>query len=118
MREAGAYAKNGIPVYLYSFDHVPSTPVFEEELRRYDLFGSIQTVKFTRQLRFESVCKLGYLEKLFQSLAFLSEAFHGLDHAYIFADGYANNFEFKFTKREAKFSSVLCELLTNFVKYQ
>jgi hypothetical protein len=43
-------------------------------------------------------------------------AFHGLDHAYIFTQGYTSNFVVDpFTRRDRAMARLLTRLLTNFV---
>jgi len=38
-QEALAYADNNQNVYLYSFEHVPRKPIFDEEYINVDIFG-------------------------------------------------------------------------------
>lgn len=48
---------------------------------------------------------------------FLEEAFHGLDHAYIFTKGYSSNFEVvPYTKKDEAFAKIFTNMWTNFVK--
>ncbi|KIH60158.1 hypothetical protein ANCDUO_09594 [Ancylostoma duodenale] len=45
------------------------------------------------------------------------EAFHGLDHAFIFSRGYSSNFEIRpFTKRDENMAKILTNMVTNFAK--
>ncbi|VDN23551.1 unnamed protein product [Cylicostephanus goldi] len=45
------------------------------------------------------------------------EAFHGLDHAFIFTRGYSSNFEIRpFTKRDENMAKILTNMVTNFAK--
>ncbi|CAJ0565826.1 unnamed protein product, partial [Mesorhabditis spiculigera] len=99
-REINAYAQNGVPVYVYSFDYVPESPIYEEEMKTFHLFGK-DPIKVER--------RDGGEKRL--------DAFHGLDHAYIFSKGYSSNFEIKpFTKKDETLSTMLTNMLTNFVK--
>ncbi|CAJ0576751.1 unnamed protein product, partial [Mesorhabditis spiculigera] len=99
-REINAYAQNGVPVYVYSFDYVPESPIYEEEMKTFHLFGK-DPIKVER--------RDGGEKRL--------DAFHGLDHAYIFSRGYSSNFEIKpFTKKDETLSTMLTNMLTNFVK--
>jgi len=52
---------------------------------------------------------------LFERSVF-SKAFHGLDHAYIFTEGYTSNFQVSYTDADFAMSDALTNLLTNFVK--
>lgn len=38
-REISAYQSKGIPVYAYSFDYLPESPIYEEEKKIFSLFG-------------------------------------------------------------------------------
>lgn len=38
-KEIDAYVRKGLPVFAYSFDYVPSSPISEEEKRHFKLFG-------------------------------------------------------------------------------
>ncbi|VDO31265.1 unnamed protein product [Brugia timori] len=45
-------------------------------------------------------------------------AFHGLDHAYIFTNGYSNNLYIEpFGKRDQQMAKMLATMITNFAKY-
>uniref|UniRef100_A0A183I6Z2 COesterase domain-containing protein n=1 Tax=Onchocerca flexuosa TaxID=387005 RepID=A0A183I6Z2_9BILA len=45
-------------------------------------------------------------------------AFHGLDHAYIFTNGYSSNLHIEpFTKRDQQMAKMFTTFITNFVKY-
>ncbi|KHN74908.1 Acetylcholinesterase [Toxocara canis] len=102
-REIDAYVENGIPVYAYSFDYVPRSPIYEEERRSYTIFGS-DILKVTKKET-----------QMFGQRA--RKAFHGLDHAYIFTHGYSSNVQIEpFTKRDRQMSKMLTTMITNFVK--
>lgn len=42
--EASAYAENNQNVFLYSFDHMPKNPIFDEEYMIVDIFGAKKRV--------------------------------------------------------------------------
>ncbi|VDO89698.1 unnamed protein product, partial [Heligmosomoides polygyrus] len=45
------------------------------------------------------------------------EAFHGLDHAFIFSRGYSSNFEIRpFTNEDENMAKILTNMVTNFAK--
>ncbi|KAF8386765.1 hypothetical protein PRIPAC_75907 [Pristionchus pacificus] len=101
-REISAYQSKGIPVFAYSFDYLPESPIYEEEKKIFSLFGK-QPIDIVRKDANFADHKL--------------EAFHGLDHAYIFSQGYTSNFEIRpFTKRDDVMSKMLTNMWTNFVK--
>ncbi|PAV78564.1 hypothetical protein WR25_09582 [Diploscapter pachys] len=96
--EIDGYAANGLPVYVYSFNYLPESHIYEEEKKIYNLFGKDPVTV----LRTEK-----------NSL----EAFHGLDHAYIFTKGYSSNFEVApYTNRDEAFAKIFTNMWTNFVK--
>lgn len=101
-REINAYAEKQIPVYLYTFDYVPEGAIQETESKIYSLFGKVP-VSITRTEK----------EEFDES----KQAFHGLDHAFIFSKGYSSNFQIQnYTKRDETLSKMLCTMITNFVK--
>lgn len=57
--------------------------------------------------------------QLTQSLNYVQtlDAFHGLDHAYIFTEGYSSNNQIEFTPEDYKLADQLTTLITNFVKH-
>lgn len=74
----------------------------EEEKRFYDLFGDHQVTVTKKDAASE-----GYE----------MSAFHGLDHAFVFSNGYSSNFHIKpFTKQDKAMSKILTTMLTNFAK--
>lgn len=97
-REAMAYASAGWPVYLYSWEHIPPGAVVETESKVYNLFGTRKEVTYNKSITYK-------------------RAFHGVDHAYIFTEGYSSQMHFNFTREDRKLSRFLCTVLTNFVKY-
>ncbi|VDK69598.1 unnamed protein product [Litomosoides sigmodontis] len=103
-REIDSYVENDIPVYAYSFSYFPKSPIYEEEQKKYTIFGE-EAIKVTRkelQIRRNG----------------RPRAFHGLDHAYIFTNGYTNNlFIEPFTKRDQQMAKMLAAMITNFAKY-
>ncbi|XGW15556.1 hypothetical protein V3C99_001206 [Haemonchus contortus] len=101
-REIDAYVQNNLTVYAYSFDYVPKSPIFEVEKKVFNLFGN-NPVTITRKDQTLKDRKL--------------EAFHGLDHAFIFSRGYSSNFEIRpFTKEDENMAKVLTNMITNFAK--
>ncbi|VDK46246.1 unnamed protein product [Gongylonema pulchrum] len=102
-REIDSYVANGLPVYAYSFDYFPKSPIYEEERKMFTIFGqeSVKVVRKELQIPREG----------------RSRAFHGLDHAYIFTDGYSSNLQVEpFTKRDRHMAKMLAAMITNFVK--
>ncbi|CAB3399435.1 unnamed protein product [Caenorhabditis bovis] len=100
-REVAGYAKQGLPVFLYSFDYVPEGKIIETEKKIYRLFGD-NPIEMKRTEKDETAPKA---------------AFHGLDHAFIFSRGYSSNFEIMpYSKRDEAMSKILCTMITNFVK--
>ncbi|CAI4233294.1 unnamed protein product [Auanema sp. JU1783] len=101
-REVDGYAENNVTVYAYSFDYIPESPIYEEEKKVVGMFGKEPIIILRKDMDFED-------RKL--------EAFHGLDHAFIFSKGYSSNFEIRpYTKRDEAMSKILTNMLTNFVK--
>ncbi|KAK6743637.1 hypothetical protein RB195_010742 [Necator americanus] len=101
-REIDAYVQNNLTVYAYSFDYIPESPIFEEEKKVFDLFGKdpVTIVRKDQTLKDRKI-----------------EAFHGLDHAFIFSRGYSSNFEIRpFTKRDESMAKILTNMVTNFAK--
>uniref|UniRef100_A0A0R3QCK0 COesterase domain-containing protein n=1 Tax=Brugia timori TaxID=42155 RepID=A0A0R3QCK0_9BILA len=47
-REIDSYVENGIPVYAYSFSYFPKSPIYEEDQKKYTIFGH-ETVKVKRK---------------------------------------------------------------------
>lgn len=47
-KEIDAYVANGIPVYAYSFDYFPRSPIYEEDHKIYTIFGR-NSVKIVRK---------------------------------------------------------------------
>lgn len=47
-REIDAYVENGLPVYAYSFNYFPKSPIYEEEEKKYTIFGQ-ETIKVKRK---------------------------------------------------------------------
>ncbi|EFO12699.1 hypothetical protein LOAG_15834, partial [Loa loa] len=47
-REIDAYVMNGIPVYAYSFNYFPKSAIYEEEQKKYSIFGQ-ETLKVKRK---------------------------------------------------------------------
>ncbi|KAK6030425.1 Carboxylesterase [Ostertagia ostertagi] len=101
-REIDAYIQNNVTVFAYSFDYVPKSPIFEVEKKMFSLFGN-EPVTITRKDQTLKDRKL--------------EAFHGLDHAFIFSKGYSSNFEIRpFTKEDENMAKILTNMITNFAK--
>uniref|UniRef100_A0A1I7XGJ2 COesterase domain-containing protein n=1 Tax=Heterorhabditis bacteriophora TaxID=37862 RepID=A0A1I7XGJ2_HETBA len=100
-KEIDAYVQKGIQVYAYSFDYVPESPIYEEK-KTFGLFGKEPVTVMRKDKTFED-------RKL--------EAFHGLDHAFIFSRGYSSNFDIRpYTKRDETMSKILTNMITNFAK--
>ncbi|MCP9262876.1 Acetylcholinesterase [Dirofilaria immitis] len=103
-REIDGYVENGIPVYAYSFRYFPKSPIYEEDQKVFTIFGR-ETIKVKRkelQIRRNG----------------RPRAFHGLNHAYIFTNGYSSNLHIEpFTRRDQQMAKMLAALITNFVKY-
>uniref|UniRef100_A0A0K0DD19 COesterase domain-containing protein n=1 Tax=Angiostrongylus cantonensis TaxID=6313 RepID=A0A0K0DD19_ANGCA len=101
-REIDGYVENNVTVYAYSFDYFPKSPIFEEERKTFTLFGK-EPVTILRKDQPLKDRKL--------------EAFHGLDHAFIFTRGYSSNFEIRpFTKEDENMAKILTNMVTNFAK--
>lgn len=101
-REIDAYVQNNVTVYAYSFDYIPKSPIFEEEKKTFSLFGA-EPVTIIRKDQTLKDRKL--------------EAFHGLDHAFIFSRGYSSNFEIRpFTNEDENMAKILTNMVTNFAK--
>lgn len=95
------YVDNEVPVYLYSFDYVPRGTLVEEDERFYPLFGD-NSIAISRRDKTTHGFKL--------------EAFHGLDHAFIFTQGYSSNFRIEpYSKRDQAMSRMLTRMIANFV---
>ncbi|VDM77918.1 unnamed protein product [Strongylus vulgaris] len=66
------------------------------------------------------VVRCGYLSRFLSCICNLDrkiEAFHGLDHAFIFSRGYSSNFEIRpFTKKDENMAKILTNMVTNFAK--
>lgn len=102
-REIDGYVANNLPVYAYSFDYFPTSPVYEEERKMFTIFGH-ESVKVVRKEL--QITRNGR-----------SRAFHGLDHAYIFTNGYSSNLQVEpFTKRDRQMAKMLTAMVTNFAK--
>ncbi|CAI5454495.1 unnamed protein product [Caenorhabditis angaria] len=100
-REIEAYAERGVKVFAYSFDYVPMDTIYETERKVFALFGD-KAVEIKRTEKEKNDLK---------------EAFHGLDHAFIFTKGYTSNFEIEpYSKKDERMSQLLCSMITNFVK--
>ncbi|VDL70649.1 unnamed protein product [Nippostrongylus brasiliensis] len=101
-REIDGYIYNNVTVYAYSFDYIPKSPIYEEEKKTFSLFGHTP-VTITRKDQTLQDRKL--------------EAFHGLDHAFIFSKGYSSNFEIRpFTTDDENLAKILTNMITNFAK--
>ncbi|VDM59419.1 unnamed protein product [Angiostrongylus costaricensis] len=120
-REIDGYVENNVTVYAYSFDYFPKSPIFEEvtkaskrpntltiyyqliqERKAFTLFGKEPVTIFRKDQPLKD-------RKL--------EAFHGLDHAFIFTRGYSSNFEIRpFTKDDENMAKILTNMITNFAK--
>uniref|UniRef100_A0A914BVG4 Carboxylesterase type B domain-containing protein n=1 Tax=Acrobeloides nanus TaxID=290746 RepID=A0A914BVG4_9BILA len=99
-REINAYVERGVDVFAYTFDYMPKGTIIEEEKRYYGLFGDT-TITVRRSEQANEGNKLG--------------AFHGLDHAFIFSQGYSSNFYIEpFSKRDKSMSRMLNNMITNF----
>uniref|UniRef100_A0A183CF31 COesterase domain-containing protein n=1 Tax=Globodera pallida TaxID=36090 RepID=A0A183CF31_GLOPA len=99
--EVDTYMANGVPVFVYSFDFVPRGDVVEEDRRFYAMFGE-RPVGVRRRDRKRKGHQL--------------DAFHGLDHAFIFTEGYSSNFHLDpFTRRDKSMARLLTRMITNFV---
>uniref|UniRef100_A0A7E4V895 COesterase domain-containing protein n=1 Tax=Panagrellus redivivus TaxID=6233 RepID=A0A7E4V895_PANRE len=97
-REIEAYVANDIDVFAYSFDYMPRGPLIEEEHWYYTLFGDTPVA----------------LKRKANGLA-RHGPFHGLDHAFIFTEGYSSNFQIDpFTKRDKLMSKMLTKMIVNF----
>ncbi|KAL3122269.1 hypothetical protein niasHT_000100 [Heterodera trifolii] len=99
--EVNAYVASGVPAFVYSFDFVPRGDVVEEDRRFYPMFGE-RSVGVRRRDR----KRKGHEQ----------DAFHGLDHAFIFTEGYSSNFHLEpYTRRDKAMSRLLTRMITNFV---
>ncbi|KAI6182002.1 Hydrolase [Aphelenchoides fujianensis] len=100
--EVEMYAANGLDTFVYSFDYMPKGTLVEEEKRYFEIFGDNPVTIVRKESSTE-----GYE----------TSPFHGLDHAYIFSQGYSSNFHVRpFTKRDRAMSKMLCTMVTNFAK--
>ncbi|CAD5228856.1 unnamed protein product [Bursaphelenchus okinawaensis] len=100
--EVDGYVKNGLDVFAYSFDYIPKGNIVEVDKRFYELFGDNQVTVTKKDASTD-----GYE----------LTAFHGLDHAFIFSNGYSSNFQIKpFTKQDRAMSKVLTTMIANFAK--
>ncbi|CDW54715.1 carboxylesterase family protein [Trichuris trichiura] len=97
LKEIDLYLNNNQSVYLYSFEHVPSNDIVEEEWVNVNLFGLKRKVRTERKLP-------------------IKRAFHGLDHAFIFTEGYSSNIFFSYNDADYKVSDAWCRFITNFAK--
>ncbi|KAI1712156.1 carboxylesterase family domain-containing protein [Ditylenchus destructor] len=101
-------------LFVYSFDYFPRGTLVEEEKRFYSMFGD-NTVSINR--------------KDSSTHGFKLDAFHGLDHAFIFTQGkatflllfkyifvgYSSNFHIDpFSKRDKAMSRMLTRMIANF----
>ncbi|CEF69982.1 Carboxylesterase, type B domain-containing protein [Strongyloides ratti] len=101
--EIDAYAEKNISVFAYSFDYVPQGAIIEEGIKLYPALSNKTQIKVRRNHTSTSEQPL--------------EAFHGLDHSFIFTQGYSANFQIEpFTKRDKAMNKLLTKMLTNFVK--
>jgi hypothetical protein len=50
--EIDAYALAGQPVFAYSFDYTPTSPMVEDEHKPFNLFGEMYTVRYTRKEKY------------------------------------------------------------------
>uniref|UniRef100_A0A915E1J9 Carboxylesterase type B domain-containing protein n=1 Tax=Ditylenchus dipsaci TaxID=166011 RepID=A0A915E1J9_9BILA len=100
--EVEAYARAGQSnVFVYSFDYIPRGSLIEEDKRFYSMFGD-NSVLITR--------------KDMTTHGFKLDAFHGLDHAFIFTQGYSSNFHIEpYSKRDRAMSKMLTRMLANFI---
>ncbi|KAI1724105.1 carboxylesterase family domain-containing protein [Ditylenchus destructor] len=100
--EVDAYVRAGQSnLFVYSFDYFPRGTLVEEEKRFYSMFGD-NTVSINR--------------KDSSTHGFKLDAFHGLDHAFIFTQGYSSNFHIDpFSKRDKAMSRMLTRMIANFV---
>ncbi|KAJ1355017.1 hypothetical protein KIN20_012127 [Parelaphostrongylus tenuis] len=99
-REIDGYVKNNVTVYAYSFDYFPESPIFDEEQK--GVLGKEIVIT---------------LQKDHPSTEMKLEAFHGLDHAFIFSRGYTSNFEIRpFSKEDEMMAEMLTKMITNFAK--
>ncbi|KJH40963.1 Carboxylesterase [Dictyocaulus viviparus] len=141
-REINAYVQNNVTVYAYSFDYFPKSPIFEEEKKTFALFGKQpvtilrkdQSLKvsqgslpffnlkpvfnfITLSFSMEKKCKDRCFDPQPLAIYRKLEAFHGLDHAFIFSRGYSSNFEIRpFTKEDENMAKILTNMITNFAK--
>ncbi|KAI6244222.1 Hydrolase [Aphelenchoides fujianensis] len=100
--EVEMYAANGLDTFVYSFDYMPKGTLVEEEKRYFEIFGDNPVTIVRKESSTE-----GYE----------TSPFHGLDHAYIFSQGYSSNFHVRpFSKRDRAMSKMLCTMVTNFAK--
>ncbi|KAF7639695.1 COesterase domain-containing protein [Meloidogyne graminicola] len=98
--EIDAYVMNGIPVFAYSFDYIPKGSIIEDDRRFYSMFGNSPVGLKRKDQHLK--CKL--------------EAFHGLDHSFIFTQGYSSNFHIEpFSRRDKTMSRLLTKMIANFV---
>ncbi|KRX80648.1 Acetylcholinesterase [Trichinella nativa] len=98
VKEIDSYLQNNQSVYLYSFEYLPSKDLIEEEWVDVNLFGLKRKVRTERKLP-------------------IKYAFHGLDHAFIFTEGYSSNIFFPYGETERQISDALCQFLANFAKF-
>lgn len=110
-REINAYVERGVDVYAYTFDYLPKGTIVEEEKRYYGLFGDTAvTVRRSEQAN-DGMSSIKNAKFLGNKLG----AFHGLDHAFIFSQGYSSNFYIEpFSKRDKSMSRMLTNMITNF----
>ncbi|KAI6210836.1 Hydrolase [Aphelenchoides besseyi] len=100
--EVENYAANGLDTFVYSFDYMPKGSLIEEEKRYYEIFGDNPVTVIRKEISVE-----GYE----------TSPFHGLDHAFIFSQGYSSNFHIRpYTKRDRALSKMLITMITNFAK--
>uniref|UniRef100_A0AC35TNQ4 COesterase domain-containing protein n=1 Tax=Rhabditophanes sp. KR3021 TaxID=114890 RepID=A0AC35TNQ4_9BILA len=101
--EIDGYANKGVDVFAYSFDYMPDGDIYEEDFKYYSFFNGDQPVRVIRKYKTNNSYPL--------------EAYHGLDHAFIFSQGYSANFQIDpFSKKDKFMASHLTQMITNFVK--
>ncbi|VDP07195.1 unnamed protein product [Soboliphyme baturini] len=97
-KEVNMYNQANQTVYVYEFDYAPSGRVIEEEWTNLKFFGMMKTLRIERSSR-------------------VKKAYHGLDHAFIFTEGYSSNTYFTYDQNDRQLADTWSTLIMNFVKY-